>query len=352
MTQNYINDKLLIIDADVCVYACGFICEKKMHLGIVGDTLVYQTDDKRKYNKWFKALPQDKQERVVYDLIEELWPFSEARIAVDGWIKNIMELSGCNRYHVLLTKGGMDFRTHLATLLKYKGNRDDLVKPVYYKDIRNYLRSRYKAKTYAKWEADDAARMAMYAAKDRPKTKFILAAVDKDLDQTPGLHCAPGRANKKHGVFQVTELDGWWSFYKQMLMGDRVDNIPGIKGIGEKKAEKLLLDCETREDMELLVWQEYVKYYGHAHTYIPWWWNEKYDDPAYADAAFVEAKRKKYPKKKVMMPVGVVFQEIANLLYMLRTPDDRFIPITLDILECGCWVDYPSGIVKAILGGK
>ena len=29
-------------------------------------------------------------------------------------------------------------------------------------------------------------------------------------------------------------------FYKQVLMGDRVDNIPGLKGVGDKKADKIL----------------------------------------------------------------------------------------------------------------
>ena len=53
---------------------------------------------------------------------------------------------------------------------------------------------------------------------------------------------------------------------------------------------------------------------------------------------------------EITVPVGVIFQEIADLLYMLRTPDDKFIPVVPDILECGCWVDYPKGIVKAMLG--
>jgi 5'-3' exonuclease len=35
----------------------------------------------------------------------------------------------------------------------------------------------------------------------------------------------------------------------QVLTGDRVDNIPGLKGIGVKKAEKILADCVTEKQL-------------------------------------------------------------------------------------------------------
>jgi 5'-3' exonuclease len=46
-----------------------------------------------------------------------------------------------------------------------------------------------------------------------------------------------------------------------MLMGDTVDNIPGIKGIGPKKAEKLL-DKTKREDWDKLVEEKYEEFFG------------------------------------------------------------------------------------------
>jgi 5'-3' exonuclease len=39
------------------------------------------------------------------------------------------------------------------------------------------------------------------------------------------------------------------TFYKQVLTGDRVDNIPGLKGIGDKKAEKILGEAKTEQDL-------------------------------------------------------------------------------------------------------
>ena len=50
--------------------------------------------------------------------------------------------------------------------------------------------------------------------------------------------------------YMVSEEEAIKFFYTQLLMGDRVDNIPGIRGIGNKKADKIL-DGIT-EEQELL----------------------------------------------------------------------------------------------------
>ena len=86
------KDKLLILDADTSVYACCFIAEKKMHYAIKDGKVVFQTDDKRKYNAWFKEQPLEMQQTIVYDVVEDLLPFSECQIAIDTQIKDLMKL--------------------------------------------------------------------------------------------------------------------------------------------------------------------------------------------------------------------------------------------------------------------
>lgn len=346
MTRKIATDKFLIIDSDSAVYACCFICQKKEHFASIQGKLVWQGKDKRKYNKWFKELSPLDAACVDYDCVEELLPFSEAKKAMDGWIKELMYLSGCQRNVVLLTKGGTCFRTYLATIKKYKGNRDSMVKPEYYTKMRKYLVEKYKAKTYQKWEADDTACMSMLAAEGKEDTVAILAAIDKDLEQQRGKHINPNK--KKEGVYVVSDFDGWYSFYKQMLMGDTADNIPGLYKVGEKKAVAMLEGCTTVKQLCQRVWDMYIKHGGDKVDYVPWWWEEKYDDPEYYDHELVEELRAKRPDKCSKGDISIAFRENADLLYMLRTPDDQYTPH----IDIEGWTPYPNGTVAHFLGDK
>lgn len=345
MTRQCTKDKFLVVDTDSAIYACCFICQKKMHFASVKGKVIYQADNKNKYNKWLKEQDVLTQACVDYDFTEELLPFSEAKVAFNGWLKELVKMAGTTRKVLLLTKGGSCFRTYRATLKKYKGNRDNLVKPKYYNQLREYIRDELKAKIYQKWEADDACCMALAAAEPKKDVTAILAAIDKDLEQQEGRHINPNK--KAEGVYVVDKFTGQYSFYKQMLMGDTADNIPGLKGVGEKGAIKMLEGCESVKDLARVTWENYQKKYGDFHKYTPWWWEEKYDDPEYHDHELVEELRASRPEKERKVSVETVFRENADLLYMLRTPDDQYVcPIKLP----EPWEPYPEGIVKEILG--
>ena len=89
-------------------------------------------------------------------------------------------------------------------------------------------------------ETDDVvADWAMECIEDeRP---FVIAAIDKDLWNIPGPHY---NYNKDTHDFVSLEK-AQYNFTKQILTGDRVDGIPGVKGIGDKKAT-VILDCPPK----------------------------------------------------------------------------------------------------------
>jgi len=329
------KEKVLILDSDSSVYAVGFMTQKKTHMALDDNKIMFQSEDKREYNEWVKE--NDPAGVYTYDYTENIEPVRNALASCKKFVNNTLEFTGCDRAVILLTKGGDCFRHHMATILKYKGNRDKLTKPHHYDAIRDYYMTYYDAKMYAKWEADDAACMALHKGSGVQGVEYVLAAIDKDLEQMPGKHVNPSK--KDEGVYVLSEKEGWYNFYIQMLMGDVADNIQGLKGVGAKTAHKIL----ARADMNIammcqIVYGEYVIKYGpDPFAYVPWWADEEVNPTnEFAD------------RPRTMTGTALsMFRENANLLYMLRTPDDQYLPHTAHLLEL--WDKYPEGTVEQFL---
>jgi 5'-3' exonuclease len=73
----------------------------------------------------------------------------------------------------------------------------------------------------------------------------IICSYDKDMLQVPGLHYRfPTRE-----FIEIDELTGLRNFYSQFLIGDRVDDIKGVYGLGPKKTEHLLRSCTNEKEL-------------------------------------------------------------------------------------------------------
>jgi hypothetical protein len=128
-------------------------------------------------------------------------------------------------------------------------------KPISYKILFDELLS-MGAKISVGYEADDAVAMR---AHELGLDNVVLAFIDKDLKCIGGMWFDYGVMTIKG---YITPVEAYRSFYKQMLVGDRVDNIFGVKGIGDVKATKLLESCEDENQMIWVVWAEYQKHFG------------------------------------------------------------------------------------------
>jgi 5'-3' exonuclease len=91
-------------------------------------------------------------------------------------------------------------------------------------------------------EADDAIGIRAYALGEED---YIICSIDKDLDNLRGHHYN----FVKNIRYYVTEDEAIKNFYMQVLTGDRVDNVPGLKGVGPKKAEKILSEAKTETEL-------------------------------------------------------------------------------------------------------
>lgn len=131
-------------------------------------------------------------------------------------------------------KGHGNFRKDLYP--QYKSNRvtkDDL-RP-YLNYGHKYMLDTYDAVQADGMEADDLVSIWAYEAREM-EIPFVVCGIDKDLKQIPGNHY---NFNKQIHEF-VDDDNANLNLMLQCLTGDTSDNIPGIKGIGPKKASKIL----------------------------------------------------------------------------------------------------------------
>jgi hypothetical protein len=112
-------------------------------------------------------------------------------------------------------------------------------------------------------EADDLLREWSEEARKAGEL-FAICSIDKDLKCIPGIHYNV----KTKKTEEVDEFNAIRFFYKQLLMGDATDNIPGLPGIGEKRAEKLILFCRNEEDLRRVVMESYIEKMGDG--WIDW----------------------------------------------------------------------------------
>ena len=164
---------------------------------------------------------------------------SKTRDVVD-YIKHNAQQEDFGQFHFYLTGRG-NFRNDYAVTAQYKANRSGRDKPEFLELIRGYLRMEYDAIVTEGRECDDA--IATHAAS--LNYNCIAASIDKDFLQIPCWHF-----NFRRGEwYKPTEWEGLQFFYSQILTGDAVDNIIGLKGIGPKKAEKALKECTTVQEL-------------------------------------------------------------------------------------------------------
>lgn len=185
---------MLLIDADSACYAAAFTSEGN-------------TEEQARYNL----------NRMMEDLLLDL---------------------NTNEYIMYLT-GSNNFRYKIFP--EYKANRREQPKPQHLAMLKQHLIDSWGAILSEGCEADDLVAMEH----TKRENESLIITIDKDLDQLWGWHYNP---RKKERYLVSPNQANRFSYY-QLLVGDTADGIKGCKGIGPKKADKHLANCETEEEM-------------------------------------------------------------------------------------------------------
>lgn len=138
-------------------------------------------------------------------------------------IERYYEDTGCSKCEIYLGTDNSNYRLEIATMLKYKGNRDGSRRPTFYKAIRRWLINNYGAVLIENQEAEDEVGIKAYSYDEY--SKFIVGAIDKDMLMIAGNHYNYGTGKQQF----VSKIDAMRWFYTQLVTGDKsVDNIPGL----------------------------------------------------------------------------------------------------------------------------
>jgi 5'-3' exonuclease len=170
-----------------------------------------------------------------------------ALVRLNQYIDDILYKSKASDYKLYLT-GSNNFRKTIYP--EYKANRK-AEKPKHFKALKDYMINFEQAILEEDQEADDAMGI-------NQTDSTIICSIDKDLLMIPGRHY--NFVKEQHVT--ITEDVGRRNFYRQLLMGDSTDNIPGLAKVGKVRAEKLLGSANTEEEYKEIVLGAYTAQFG------------------------------------------------------------------------------------------
>lgn len=204
-----------------------------------------------------KVLLIDGDSLIYYEAYKDQ-SFEEAKLGINKRLLHMCRENNTNRYVGFLT-GGKCFRYKVAKSQGYKESRPT-EKPDLLHRLKQYMIETLYFDVVDGLEADD---LVVYWAKEMGE-ETIICSPDKDvLKQTPGVHYNYRWSKEGRGSWVTTsEEDANIFLWQQVLMGDSTDSIPGLPGIGEKKALKMLKEKPEYLSYEMVVLQAYLSEFG------------------------------------------------------------------------------------------
>ncbi len=177
---------------------------------------------------------------------------SKANVAVELYLNASEQFVEDIEITYFLT-GSLNFRNAITD--DYKANRADIVRPIHHHELKAFMVENWDAVIIDGLEADDVVAMEANKLEEKGE-QYLVIALDKDLNCIPGWHFDP---NKKD-VYFINQKQAEFNFFNQLLVGDIVDNIKGVKGIGPVKSDKILTGKNKEERWEA-VKETYAKAY-------------------------------------------------------------------------------------------
>lgn len=272
--------------------------------------------------------------------VQEPEPLSNCIHTLKRQIEAVKETVGAHLYYGYSGRGEV-FRVDVSTILKYKGNREGMLRPLHLDAMKEYLEKYQSCRVVEKIEADDACSMDNYAAYQAwkktkaDKDKLVLAGIDKDYKGCDGffynINSSETREIDGFGKLWVVEklnkgkvertVDGFgrlWLYF-QVMSGDDADNYfansgnPDVKW-ADMSAYNVLKDAKNDKEAWAGLVQGYKTIYPSPRKIIGW---RGYEDPK--DRTILKPNHKDF---EIEIDWLYMLQENFTLAKMLRWKDD------------------------------
>ena len=265
----------LSIDGDIVAYRCAAANETR---SIKVTHKVTGQVSEHPHRTAFKAHIKDSFEIDEFE-IEDVQKVEDIKFAYHGIkasIESFCRVCEADEYEIFLS-GKTNFRDRLPLPSKYKGSREDTLRPLQLKECRDYLVEHHGATHAVDEEADDMLAAAAHKG-------HIVASLDKDANGVEGWLYNWNKMTQPmliKGLGEISlddkkKLSGYgrkW-FYAQWVMGDITDcfkpcEIAGKK-FGDVACHKLLVDCKTDKECIEAVYKQYKTWYPAEVVYKDW----------------------------------------------------------------------------------
>lgn len=275
---------VIIIDGDVIAYKAAAANETRSITATHNATeKVTEWDNRTAFRDFLKEHALSEEDYTIAD-VQDPRHVSYGVSLVNQMIKRICDTARVKDYEILLS-GKENFRDRIPLPKRYKSGRDDSIRPVQLRAIRQHLIDNHGAIIIEGEEADDAIAARMWtgyqAYEKAGDDRVIGATVDKDAYGTMGWLFNWDKMDKPILISGLGELHwegkkikgtGRKWFYAQATMGDPVDYYrpadlcKGAK-FGDAACFKLYDQCTTDLECWQAMYGQYMKWYPQPVTY-------------------------------------------------------------------------------------
>lgn len=323
------------VDLDAFKYSCAAVGEERSILVVHKETgwekefktrTEFWGHHKKKAGGWLARLNEKRLEKGKEPSKPEDFEIFDRQKIKDEPIANIfhtvkksvesaVKASGADRAEFYIGKGD-SFRVEQSTLLKYKGNRENMTKPLLLDDVVEYMIRKFDAHIVHNYEVDDVVTMNTY----RKKGHFIICE-DKDM-----WGCGGDTFNFNKPERGIVKTDCFGKLWIEEKVHKKGQTEKSVHGYG--RMFKIFQACSA-DDSD--------NYRANCVSHVPWGEISAYNALAQCrnDRELFEAAigvfKKLYPEPKIVTgwrgdEISInwlyVMQECFNMCHLLRWEGD------------------------------